>query len=294
MEEVEEVDKRAAQLPLLEVACRFHEVCSRDFLKGVPRGAGVYRFHGKRNKRSGDLEVLYVGKAVDLRRRLASYRSEHHSNRSRKTRRLLARVESISWEECENELEALLRENRLIQELRPPFNRAQVWPQGYWYYGMRFSGGELSLRLSHEAEGEGEWFGAFRSRRAHGALARVLTGIVSGWGLRAGARWFEHDSPRELRLEIADGGPRVGLVEALRLYLAGEEGGFLDRVAEVLEGGDELTAFDRAWITEDLEVLRVFYTRGPCRNREWSMRMEYGGGLVPKEELDALILRDGA
>ncbi len=182
-----EVEKRGAQLSLLQVTCRFHEVCSLAFLAGVPRVAGVYRFHGRRQKRSKDVEVLYVGKAIDLRRRLASYRSDHPSNRSRKTRRLLARVEFISWEECGSELEALLLENRLIQELRPAFNRAQVWPQGYWYYGLECGGGGVVLRLGHEVGGEGEWCGAFRSRRA-GARGGGAGG--GGWGGGGrGGRW---------------------------------------------------------------------------------------------------------
>jgi hypothetical protein len=288
-----EVEKRGAQLSLLQVTCRFHEVCSLAFLAGVPRVAGVYRFHGRRQKRSKDVEVLYVGKAIDLRRRLASYRSDHPSNRSRKTRRLLARVEFISWEECGSELEALLLENRLIQELRPAFNRAQVWPQGYWYYGLECGGGGVVLRLGHEVGGEGEWFGAFRSRRAFAALGRVMRGVGSGWRVRPSARWFEHDTPRELRLGLGEGGGAGDLVEVLRLYLAGEEDVFLRRVMESLEGGVVLSAFDRSWVTEDLEVLRVFYERVARRNRVWSERMAYGGGLVPKEAVDAMILREG-
>ena len=66
----------------------------------------------------------------------------------------------------------------------------------------------------------------------------------------------------------------------------------LGRVMESLEGGVELSAFDRGWVTEDLEVLRIFYERGPRQNRVWSDRMAYGGGLVPKGEVDAMILRD--
>ncbi len=62
---------------------------------------------------------------------------------------------------------------------------------------------------------------------------------------------------------------------------------------ESLEGGVVLSAFDRSWVTEDLEVLRVFYERGARRNRVWSERMAYGGGLVPKEAVDAMILREG-
>jgi hypothetical protein len=62
---------------------------------------------------------------------------------------------------------------------------------------------------------------------------------------------------------------------------------------ESLEGGVVLSAFDRSWVTEDLEVLRVFYERGARRNRVWSERMVYGGGLVPKEAVDAMILREG-
>ena len=162
------------QLRLLEAV---HPFCARwrcEFFKRVPKAPGVYQMHGRPDP-GREVKVLYVGKAADLRQRLSSYRSAATTSRSRKTRRLLARVEEITWEVCGSEREALLRENELIQQYRPRFNRAQVWPQGYWYVGCNPGGETLVVRLGHAPECGGEWFGAFKSRIGFSALARCLS-----------------------------------------------------------------------------------------------------------------------
>ena len=88
------------------------------FLAGVPAAPGVYRFHDA----AGGL--LYVGKAGSLRRRLAQYRTAGRKKRERKRRALVKAAAAITWEVCESELAASLRELRLIQTFRPRRNVA--------------------------------------------------------------------------------------------------------------------------------------------------------------------------
>jgi hypothetical protein len=86
--------------------------------QGAPASPGVYVL------RDAAGAALYVGKAVNVRRRL---RSHFAAGRWRRLKPMLARVASAQWEEVGSELEALLREAALIRALQPPVN-VQVGP----------------------------------------------------------------------------------------------------------------------------------------------------------------------
>ncbi len=79
----------------------------------LPRRPGVYRFRDRNGT------VLYVGRAANLR---TSVRSHFRGDR-RKVPQLVCETESIDWIECADELEASVREARLIREHEPRFNR---------------------------------------------------------------------------------------------------------------------------------------------------------------------------
>jgi len=86
----------------------------RCLAQGAPSRPGVYLFHDRHG------QVLYVGRARDLRARLRSYfRSERQ--RPSVEAALLA-LERVEWRVLGSELEAALEELRLIRELQPPAN----------------------------------------------------------------------------------------------------------------------------------------------------------------------------
>jgi DNA polymerase III epsilon subunit family exonuclease len=91
---------------------RVHE--KRSLLRGAPTRPGVYLFRDRSD------QVLYVGRARDLRARLRSY---FGSNRQRPSvEAALLALERIEWRVLGSELEAALEELRLIRELQPPAN----------------------------------------------------------------------------------------------------------------------------------------------------------------------------
>ena len=101
----------------------------RSLAFGAPTLPGVYLF------RDAHDQVLYVGRARDLRARLRSY---FRSERQRPSvEAALAAVESIEWRVLGSELEAALEELRLLRELRPPANARSTRPDRYVYLGTR-------------------------------------------------------------------------------------------------------------------------------------------------------------
>jgi DNA polymerase-3 subunit epsilon len=90
----------------------------------LPRSPGVYLFRDRRG------QVLYVGKAANLRARVRSYFS---SDTRRKIGSLLREAATIDHEVCVNGLDAAVREVRLIHEHEPRYNRqAKTWPRYCW------------------------------------------------------------------------------------------------------------------------------------------------------------------
>jgi DNA polymerase-3 subunit epsilon len=91
----------------------------------LPHATGVYLFRDKAGR------ILYVGKAKDLRTRVRSYFSGDGSRS--KVADLVREVAAIDHERCASELEAGVREVRLIQRHRPRYNRRSRNPERYCY-----------------------------------------------------------------------------------------------------------------------------------------------------------------
>ena len=90
---------------------------AKEKWRSTPHRPGVYLMRG-----SGG-GVIYVGKAKDLHKRLASYFSPTRATlENGKTRALIAAIEDFDYFEVRNEQESLLLEQKLIKEYRPHYN----------------------------------------------------------------------------------------------------------------------------------------------------------------------------
>lgn len=91
----------------------------RERLAQLPKTPGVYFM------KDAEGRVLYVGKANDLRARVSSYFRESTdlvNTRGLDIAHMVTLVTDIDYLECENEVDALLKESRLIKDIWPPYN----------------------------------------------------------------------------------------------------------------------------------------------------------------------------
>ena len=83
-------------------------------LKRIPENPGVYQYFDK------DGQIIYVGKAKNLHRRVNSYFTKDHP--SSKTRQLVAHIADIRYVVVDSEQDAFLLENNLIKQYQPRYN----------------------------------------------------------------------------------------------------------------------------------------------------------------------------
>ena len=178
----------------------------RSLVAGAPPNPGVYLFRDRFD------QVLYVGRARDLRARLRSY---FRTERQRPAvEAALAALERVEWRVLGSELEAALEELRLLRELRPPANARGVRPDRHVYLRRRGTGWCVT-----EAPGP---HGPLRSRRRARAAARALDGWEGEPGealprLRAKLRRLAADLRFEDAARLRD---RVAALEEVAAALA--------------------------------------------------------------------------
>lgn len=100
----------------------------RVLADGLPPRPGVYLFRGPSD------EVLYVGTAVDLRRRVRQYFTG--ADPRGRMKEMVALAVTVDHVECAHTLEAGVRELRLLAAHAPPYNRRSRYPQRWWWLAL--------------------------------------------------------------------------------------------------------------------------------------------------------------
>ena len=126
----------------------------REKVRALPDRPGVYLMH------DGGGEVIYVGKAKSLKKRVSSYfrRQDYASPR---LRRLVASIADISVIRTESEVEALIVEARLIKKYQPFFNVELKMGERYPFVKVTRERFPRILITRHREEDGGVYFGPF-------------------------------------------------------------------------------------------------------------------------------------
>ena len=227
-----------------------------QFFQQAPDCPGVYLM------RDAADAVLYVGKARNLRKRLANYRVATPARLPRRQLRLLRAVTRIELEECGTEASALARESELLRNLRPRFNRAGTWPGPRRFVTWRVidCGLELAVApavepgwLSHGPMGAG----VFPLRTT--LLRLCWCALHPQRGLAAMPEgWFHGRCPETVAIPASVAAQAVveELATLLQTLFAGNAEPFTGWIRERMAG--QTHPFEVASRDEDLETLGEF------------------------------------
>ena len=216
-------------------------------LMHAPKGPGVYRMVGEGG------EVLYVGKAKSIRKRIASYaRGIGHSNR---IARMIALTTSMVFVSTETETEALLLEANYIKQMKPRFNVLLRDDKSFPY--ILLTGDHVSPQLTKHRGArnrKGDYFGPFASVWA---VNRTLNALQRAFLLRSCTdSYYENRTRPCLLWQIKRcAGPCTGevsheaygeLVNEARDFLSGKSRAVRDRLAQEMNEAAEALDFERA------------------------------------------------
>lgn len=174
------------------------------FLATCSNRPGVYRMF------DADAKLLYVGKAKSLKKRLASYFRK--SGLAPKTAALVARIAQVETTITANETEALLLEQTLIKEWRPPYNILLRDDKSYPFVFLSSEDEYPRLSLHRGAKKrKGRYFGPYPSA---GAIRESLNLLQKAFLVRqCEDSYFRNRTRPCLQYQIKRcKGPCVGLV----------------------------------------------------------------------------------
>ncbi len=132
---------------------------AKQFLSSVSASPGVYKMLDEQQN------TLYVGKAKRLKARLASY---FRGQLNAKTQAMVSRIADIQITVTRSETEALLLEQTLIKELRPPYNILLRDDKSYPFVFVtdRHPYPALEYKRARQRRGDGKYLGPYPSSGA--------------------------------------------------------------------------------------------------------------------------------
>jgi len=147
----------------------------RNKIKSFPTGPGLYFM-----KDSGD-KALYIGKAKNLRARVAGYfqqAADLTSTRGLKIAEMISKVKTVDFLETPNEVEALLAEARLIKDIRPAYNTDLVDDKTFPYLEITTGEDFAGVYITRKPRPRGSrLFGPFAGAKDLRAVLVVLQKI---------------------------------------------------------------------------------------------------------------------
>ena len=228
----------------------------KAFLKTLTQRPGVYRMIG------ADGEVLYVGKARNLKRRVSSYFTRAHD---RRIQNMVAQIRAIEVTVTHTEAEALLLENNLIKSLQPRYNILLRDDKSYPW--IHLSDDEFPRLAFHRGarKASGRYFGPYPSSTAVRETLYLLQKIFPVRQCENSE--FANRSRPCLQHQIGRcTAPCVGLVshadyqrdvEDIVLFLEGKTHDVIDGLVKRMEAAAERLAFEEAARYRDqIEALR--------------------------------------
>ena len=216
--------------------------------RDLPTKPGIYRF----SDASGD--VIYVGKAKHLKKRVSSY-FNRQANVTPKVRSMVAGIQNIAVTVTRTENEAFLLESNLIKDLRPRYNIVLRDDKSYPYIYVADNEEFPKLSFHRGARnGKGRYFGPFANA---GAVRTTLNLLQKLFMLRqCEDSYFRNRSRPCLQHQIKRcTAPCVGFIDAQEysedvqralLFLDGRSQEVIDALAVQMDAASAELEFERA------------------------------------------------
>ena len=225
----------------------------KEFLKKIPKNSGIYKFLGL-NK-----EVLYIGKAKNLHKRLISY-FRISKTTSPKLKSLIKEAKFLNIIITDSELEALLLEQHEIKEHRPKYNVVFKDDKGYPWIRVGISKNYPSVTLYRGKKvGKDLFFGPFPSTNA---TREVIDLIQKFFNLRnCSETFFKNRSRPCMQAQIGRcSAPCVGGIEneeylkevnSVRKLLEGKSEDLLEELYLLMDQQSKEKNYERAALYRD-------------------------------------------
>lgn len=241
-------------------------------LATLPKSPGVYQFYDK------DEKILYVGKAINLKKRVSSYFNKTHD--SARTRMLVKRIVQIKHIVVETETDALLLENNLIKEYQPRYNVLLKDDKTYPWICIKNERFPRVFHTRNLVKDGSEYFGPYTSMRT----VRILLNLIrSLYPLRTCNYLLSRENVSEGRykvcLEYHIGnclGPCEGLqteedymknIDAVRNIIRGDFRGLLQEFRAKMKAHAENMEFEMAQqIKEKIDTLESYHSKSTVVN----------------------------
>ncbi|KQT88581.1 excinuclease ABC subunit UvrC [Aurantimonas sp. Leaf443] len=222
------------------------------FVRRLPNGPGVYRMFG------ADKEVLYVGKARSLKKRVTSYtRLGGHTQR---IARMIRETRHMEFVTTRTETEALLLEANLIKRLRPRFNVLMRDDKSFPYILVTQDHAAPAIVKHRGARSrKGAYFGPFASA---GAVGRTLNALQRAFLLRTCTDSVYETRTRPCLLYQIKrcSGPctnevsnedYAALVGEAKAFLSGRSGQVKQHLSSAMQEASQSLDFERAALYRD-------------------------------------------
>ena len=231
----------------------------KAFLQHLSQRAGVYRMY------AADNSLLYVGKAKNLKARVSSY--FHARGLNAKTLALVGHIHHIEVTVTASEAEALLLEQTLIKEHRPPYNILLKDDKSYPYiYLNTHPYPSLSYKRGKSKSDAGQYFGPYPNSTAARETLNYLQKIFQIRNCTDG--YFANRSRPCLQYEIKRcTAPCVGLINSKDyadnvrqavLFLQGKNTELMQELQQTMLDFSAALEFEKAAKTRDrIEMLRL-------------------------------------
>ena len=236
-----------------------------DKINNLPDEPGVYYYRDKESN------ILYIGKAKSLKKRVRSYFNSEPIT-SRKISNMLKKTFDLTWQTTGSELSAILLESSEIKRYRPPFNTVDKVYREYPFIRLKTGEKFPMIEAAQTIEPDGsEYYGPFRSKYL---VNEIIDTISRQFKLRKCERPFSESQDQKpcfyFHIKKCES-PCSGNIsekeylkelDKVRYFLSGFSNGIISQLQKKMEDFAKTLEFEKAQqIKDQITELRKLFEK---------------------------------